>query len=239
MVCRLYRRGPALQLQPQRSIRYVPLLFLSFSSFHTYKTPRSNQPTFILSTNQPHPTHLFPVRFVVVEIATPGQEATLYELLSTVQASSFTIGLFLASSITEPFGANVCSVQPCPYNVVDTANFEETGGPSRFTNYTLCIVALSMLGTAVFSRFLPRSRAECREWKDKEDAEEEEEEEAKDKSAHAPRTCVNPRCARGWAGVGLTVGSAVLGVVLVVCVLLPAWSCSPWLGGAGCSAVGI
>jgi hypothetical protein len=48
---------------------------------------------------------------------------------------------------------------------VDLSHFDATHGPRAFTNYTLTCMGIAILGTVLFTRFLPDSRVMCHEWR--------------------------------------------------------------------------
>jgi hypothetical protein len=107
----------------------------------------------------------------VIELSKPGQEATTYELLITVNNAALTVSGIIATQLLVPLKAVDCSSEVCTDSEVDidsgVSGFEETDGPERYTNYTLCLIVISISCALVFIRFLPKDKAECQEWKAK------------------------------------------------------------------------
>jgi hypothetical protein len=57
----------------------------------------------------------------------------------------------------------------CGHSVVDTTSkesFEDSGGPARFTYYTLTLNAIAVVFVCAFVTFLPKSKEQCHEWKE-------------------------------------------------------------------------
>ena len=106
----------------------------------------------------------------VIELSKPGQEATTYELLITVANASLTFSGIVATQMLTPFNAVACENSPCPSDQVDVSNggtgFDNSNGPSRYTNYCLVLLAITFVSTVVFTPLLPDSKLQCHEWRD-------------------------------------------------------------------------
>lgn len=51
--------------------------------------------------------------------------------------------------------------------VTNKESFNASNGPDRFTYYTLLLTAISITGCLIFTQFLPASKQECQDWKNK------------------------------------------------------------------------
>lgn len=106
----------------------------------------------------------------VIELSKPGQEATTYELLITVNNAASTVSSIIATQLLAPLKATDCSEYPCSGDEVDIYNgsegFEATSGPQRYTNYCLCLISISIACCFVFVPFLPKDKGECHEWRE-------------------------------------------------------------------------
>ena len=108
----------------------------------------------------------------VIELAKKGLEATTYELLISVGNSALTVGSLLSTQMLMGTKATGCQNEDpdtCGSNTVALASvqsYEDSDGPSRFANYTFLIIGIQILGTLVFTPFLPRSKEECHEWRE-------------------------------------------------------------------------
>lgn len=105
----------------------------------------------------------------VIELAVPGQEATTYELIITVGNAALTLNGVISTQFLTPMDATACEDDyDCPSDTVQVTSkdsYFDSHGPKRFTNYTLVLVAVSFLATAIFTPFLPGSKEECQQWK--------------------------------------------------------------------------
>ena len=104
----------------------------------------------------------------VIELAKPGLEATTYELLVTVGNAALLVNGIISTQLLTPLRAAGCDDDHCSDNTVDVSSpqaYRASDGPARYTNYTLVLTAISILGTAVFTAFLPKSKEQCQEWK--------------------------------------------------------------------------
>jgi amino acid transporter len=125
------------------------------------------------------------------------------------------VSYIFATQLMTPLDAAGCTSSPCPPNTVDLNNFDASDGPRRFSLYTLVITSIAVSGALLFTRFLPRQREQCHEWK-KEGEE---------------QTGSNLRGAAVVVVTTLVVAYGVLGSVLL---LIPSTSCYAWIGGEGC-----
>lgn len=110
----------------------------------------------------------------VIELARPGQEATTYEFIITCANAATTINGIISTQLLSPFNSVGCDDDGgyCPSNTVDVTDkeaFNASNGPQRFTYYTLVLTAISLGSCFVFTRFLPASKEECHEWKQRGD----------------------------------------------------------------------
>jgi hypothetical protein len=109
----------------------------------------------------------------VIELAKPGQEATTYELIVTVGNAALLVNGVVSTQLLTPFRGVACddddNTSGCGDNTVDTdspSTFKDSGGPWRFTQYTLVLQSISIASVFIFARFLPRSKQMCRDWKE-------------------------------------------------------------------------
>lgn len=106
----------------------------------------------------------------VIELARPGQEATTYELIVTVGNAALTANGVISTQLLTPMKSVGCDDDygNCPSDTVvvsSESSFNSSNGPDRFTNYTLVLTAISVIGCLIFTPYLPGSKEECREWK--------------------------------------------------------------------------
>jgi ABC-type multidrug transport system permease subunit len=110
----------------------------------------------------------------VIELAVPGQEATTYELIVTVGNAALTLNGVIATQLLTPMNAVACDDDgDCPSDSVDVSSkdaFSDSNGPIRFTYYTILLTCISLSACAIFTSFLPASKEECKEWKEKGEA---------------------------------------------------------------------
>jgi hypothetical protein len=105
----------------------------------------------------------------VLPLAQEGQEATLYELVINAGNSAQTLKGILGTQLLTPLQSAACEdypiCRPDTVSVADKASFYDTHGPARYTNYTLVLAAISLIGCIAFTPFFPNSEAECLNWK--------------------------------------------------------------------------
>lgn len=106
----------------------------------------------------------------VIEVAMPGLEATSYELLVTVANACNTVNGIISTQLLTPMKSAGCeddtgSCASDTVDVTDKSGFRSSDGPTRFTNYTLVLVSISLTACFLFTRFLPASKEECHLWR--------------------------------------------------------------------------
>eukprot|EP01035_Chromulina_nebulosa_P018201 gene18201-23863_t len=82
----------------------------------------------------------------VIELSSPGLEATTYELLITVANASGTLCVIIGTQLLTPLKASACSTDDdyeinCPSNSIDVnsqSSFNQTDGPYRYTFKEQC-----------------------------------------------------------------------------------------------------
>jgi len=189
--------------------------------------------TIFITVNQALAQGISQVLFsmAVIELAKRGQEAITYELIISVANSASTGMTILATQLLAPMKAVTCTQSTvddatagaCPadgVNVFSLQTFQDTNGPEKFTNYSILVLVISLAGLVFFTRFLPRQKYECQEWK------------------------MLGETGQFWLSP-ITVGrcSAVIAFAIVtyqivssVALLNPSTSCLTVFGGAGCSS---
>jgi hypothetical protein len=106
----------------------------------------------------------------VIELAKPGQEATTYELIITVANAASTVNGIISTQMLTPLRVTGCTDDNCPSDSVNISNpttFNDTDGPYRFTVYGLTLMTISIVACLLFTPFLPRSKEECHELKER------------------------------------------------------------------------
>lgn len=108
----------------------------------------------------------------VIELAKKGLEATTYELIITLGNASLAVSGIISTQLMTPLKAAGCSPsdddESCPSDTVNISSvktFEASDGPKRFTYYCLVLTAVSIVACFMFTMYLPRSKAQCHEWK--------------------------------------------------------------------------
>ena len=134
--------------------------------------------TIFITVNQALAQGISQVLFsmAVIELAKRGQEAITYELIISVANSASTGMTILATQLLSPMKAVTCTQSTvddatagaCPsdeVNVYSFQTYQDTNGPAKFTNYSILILGISLVALVFFTRFLPRQKFECQEWK--------------------------------------------------------------------------
>jgi hypothetical protein len=159
----------------------------------------------------------------VIELAKPGQEATVYELLISVANSAMTVSGILATQLLTPLHAATC--QPaqseagtCPADTIDMAHFDASGGPKKSTIYLLVTTAIGLVSVFVFTQYLPTQKAMCVEWKEKGE---------KSGDRHRDR--------RAFVTMFVAFAIVAYGIVGSILLLNPSTSCLKFIGGPGCA----
>jgi len=180
----------------------------------------------------------------VIELAKKGQEATTYELIISTANSAGTINSILSVQLLTPMHANVCQdasgtcTKGAGVDIYSMDTYFATGGPDKFTAYTLLIFAINIAGMFIFTQFLPRQKDQCAEWRDQ------------DFSNLPPRTgwcgffshCndiyVSNRTRVGVTSIAIAVTVILYEITTAIALLTPSWSCLPAFGGSGCGDKG-
>lgn len=182
----------------------------------------------------------------VIELAKAGQEATTYELIISCANSAGSIGAIIATQLLSPMHANTCSNPSgdCPHGEVNLSSADayfRTDGPDRFMAYALLIFVINLAGIFTFTRFLPRQKDQCAEWK----AHGELSADAAAKGAQSGVTLWNA-CSRlndvfvsnrtrvGYTAIAVSSFIILYEVVTAVALLNHNWSCNVAFGGPGC-----
>jgi hypothetical protein len=144
----------------------------------------------------------------VIEVAKPGQEASTYEFLSTVLNNGWSFALILSSQMLIPLKAGGCTDDQdnCndsqdEVNISSVGKYTASNGPWKFTQYTLVLCAINIIGVLAFTHFLPSGVEECHKWKQRGI-------EAGDSKS------------RGYASLWILIVSFVVSLWLIVAVLL-------------------
>jgi len=185
--------------------------------------------TIFITVNQSLAAGLSQVLFsmAVIELAKPGQEAITYELIVSVANAALTVTVVLATQLLTPFSSVSCAEGgadddgTCKHAQVNTYSehtYRESHGPARFTKYSLACLGIGLCSLLFFTPFLPRTKAECAEWK------------------------LHGESGKFWLSRTTTglcssfIATLMVGYVLIasVAILNPATSCLPEFGGGGC-----
>jgi hypothetical protein len=185
--------------------------------------------TIFITVNQALAAGVSQVLFsmAVIELAKPGQEAITYELIVSVANAALTVTVVLATQLLTPFKSVSCAEGGadddgvCKSGQVNTFSihtYHETDGPARFTKYSIVCMVIGLCALLFFTPFLPRTKAECAEWKQHGD----------DGKFWLSR--------RNTGLISSTIAFVMVGYVMIaaVAILNPATSCLPEFGGSGC-----
>jgi hypothetical protein len=157
----------------------------------------------------------------VIEVSRVGQEATTYELIVSVGNAAGTVSGILSTQLLGSVNANGCDNEDpatCPDTTValaTTESFEDTGGPRKFTSYTIILVCITFVGTIIFTPFLPSSKDKCHYWKT-----------LGEKAGLSDR--------RALYTLILSVVVVSYGILCAVLLLNDSTQCMTWIGGSGC-----
>jgi hypothetical protein len=106
----------------------------------------------------------------IIELAPKKQETVTFEVILSTANSALTINSLLATQLLAALGIGTCvharrtlCRDPAAVNMGTKQTFQDSGGPRKFSTYTLVVFGLNMLGMWLFVRFLPGSKAECHE----------------------------------------------------------------------------
>eukprot|EP00981_Chlorochromonas_danica_P001508 scaffold326_cov169-Ochromonas_danica.AAC.9 len=156
----------------------------------------------------------------VIELAVPGQEATTYELIVTVGNAALTLNGVISTQLLTPMDAVSCDddTNGCSSNSVDITSkdaYFDSDGPTKFTNYTLLLLGISVGASFIFVPFLPASKEECKEWKEKGER-------------------LGASDTRGYIALVLAILVVGYGLAAAVLLINVDTSCQPAVGGDGC-----
>jgi hypothetical protein len=108
---------------------------------------------------------------VVIELTKAGQEATTYMIIHTICHASNSLAYMFATQLLSPLHTRGCTQSgECLRDEIDITSdiaFDSTKGPYRFTVYTVVLISISIVTCLIFTRFLPKSKLQCEEWKKK------------------------------------------------------------------------
>jgi hypothetical protein len=122
------------------------------------------------------------VGMAVIELAKKGLESTAFELIVSVANAGTIINNYLATELLAALQITTCDERndtgndaqesfQCRraggVNIATKAAFLATDGPWLFTKYSLVMFAINILGIWVFTRFLPKDKEQCKNWKQK------------------------------------------------------------------------
>lgn len=144
-----------------------------------------------------------------------------YELVVSCGNAGITLNSIIATQLLQVTKAAACDStddSSCASNTVDissVSNYLDSDGPTRFTKYTLLILAINVVGILFFTRFLPRQKEECHEWR-------------KIGELRGQSSLV------GWASLTIAIVVIAYGILASVMLLNTATSCIPAFGGTGC-----
>jgi len=159
----------------------------------------------------------------VIELAQPGLEATTYELIVTVGNACLTVSTIIGTQMLVPakaIGCQLADYTKCPVDSVSITSvngFVATDGPSRYTDYTWLIFGVNIVNASIWVWFLPRSIAQCAEWK------------AEGNANGNSKT-------RGIIAASMCLAMVTYGFVCAFLLLDPKTSCLKIVGGNGCSS---
>lgn len=157
----------------------------------------------------------------VIELAKSGLEATTYELVVSVGNSALFVAGVLSTQYLLAVGATGCEdddVDACPDNTVSLKNkqaYEDTDGPEKFTNYTLLLLGVQIIGAIAFVPFLPASKEECVEWKRRGEE-------------------LGNSDTRAYIALSLSIVVILYGIIATIMLLDTDTNCMMWIGGSGC-----
>ena len=186
--------------------------------------------TIFIQVNQALASGLSQVLFsmAVIELAKPGQEAITYELIVSVANSALVVNVVVATQLLTPLDAVSCTEGgadddgTCARDQVNTYSksaYDDSHGPRRFTVYTLVVLAISLVSMLFFTPFLPRTKAECAEWKERGEQ----------------GNFVFSRRTTGLLSSLIAFVMVVYSIVSSVAYIIPSTACMPAFGGSGCS----
>jgi hypothetical protein len=185
--------------------------------------------TIFITLNQSVAQGLSQVLFsmAVIELAKQGQEAVTYELIISVANSCSNLSTIVATQLLTPMKATTCDTnyvdddvgcEASQVNLYNFDNYKETDGPAKFTKYQLLILGINVISCIVFTRYLPRQKDECQEWK------------LLGQSGHFFLSSLTV----GRLSVIIAVTIVTYQIIASVMLFNPETSCLPAFGGSGC-----
>ena len=174
----------------------------------------------------------------VIEIAKVGQEAITYELIISAHNAASTVSTAIATQFLGVTNSLPCTPSidfpstclnssviggptSCASNTVNVnsiCTFEGTGGPRKFSDNAWLIFGINIIGLLLFTQYLPSTKAECQEWKEKGET----------------STGFPTRRQTGFFSLILASFIIIYGVITSVALLDPKTACLPAFGGSGC-----
>jgi len=157
----------------------------------------------------------------VIELSKPGQEATTYELVITVANAAKTLCSVIGTQLLSPMGASDCSepdTNDCSDDSVDTYSTDtylDSGGPIRYSNYSLLVISIMVASAFAFTPFLPSGIEECDAWSKKGDL-------------------MGTSVTRGKLTLVMAIIIMGYGISASILLLDSQTSCQPAVGGSGC-----
>ena len=126
------------------------------------------------------------------------------------------IHIYLGAISCTPGPNQTCSSNTI--NVTNLSTYLQTGGPKGNTKYSWIIFIINVIGTFVFTPFLPANIKECHLWKEKGTA----------SDAFPSKTQT------GWLSFALATTLLLYGIILSILIMVPQISCKEAFGGSGC-----
>ncbi len=166
----------------------------------------------------------------VIEVAKKGQESTTYELIVSAGNSSNNIASIISTQLLTAAHSNTCSDPSgvCPDGLVNTysmSTFFSTDGPAKFTKYSLMIFSINLAGMLIFTRFLPKDKSQCEEWKQAGNT---------FVNSSNPFVAIFTPARVGYASAALATMTITYQLVSTIVLLNPKTACLSAFGGSGC-----
>lgn len=121
-------------------------------AFHNILGLRNGNFTIFIDVDQNFTEGMAKVLYslTVLELAQPGLEATTFELITSVSNAGMSLSTILATQLLTPMKANSCTddddsnddgacTSSKDVNISNEQSFEDSGGPMKFTYYTLLL----------------------------------------------------------------------------------------------------
>jgi len=102
----------------------------------------------------------------VIELAQPGQEATTFEIMASVDNAALRLNVVLATQLLAPLDSVICysgeeDDGACASNQVNVYSidaYNDSNGPARFTRYSVVCVCIAYVSLVLFTPYLPSSK---------------------------------------------------------------------------------